>query len=279
MRYGVACPRFGSIDIPFIDWVQRWVWFWVALTVLSLPVPSAAGGAAAPPGLDARPVNTSCLAHERPRTAISARVVLPFPNLSFENPTDLVQAPHDDDTWYIAERRGLIYRFANDEAVEDADTVLDIQDRMQFTFFTDTQRDSQQWGIMSFEFHPQFPAVPYLYVAYNAKERPDAVTRAVVARFETADDGQTFNPDSEMFILTQPYERPFHHLGNIEFGPDGYLYIGLGDGNIRPGGEGQDLNELFGAILRIDIDGATPYAIPPDNPLAGTGRGREELFA
>lgn len=153
-------------------------------------------------GLDARPVSSTCVAPERPRQAIATQVVLPFPNLSFENPTDLVQAPHDDDTWYIAERRGLIYRFANHEAVETTDIVLDIRDRIQFTRFDDVQRDSQQWGIMNFEFHPQFPAVPYLYVAYNAKASPEAVTRAVVARFETADGGQTFHPGSEMFILT-----------------------------------------------------------------------------
>ncbi len=231
------------------------------------------------PGLDTRPVNTSCLAPERPQQAISTAVVLPFPNLSFENPTDLVQAPHDDDTWYIAERKGLIHSFANDEAANASDIVLDIQDRIQFTRFDDVQRDSQQWGIMSFEFHPQFPTMPYVYVAYNAKESPDADTRAVVSRFETADGGQTFDTASEAIILTQPYARPFHHLGNIEFGPDGYLYIGLGDGNIRQSGEGQDLNELIGAILRIDIDSASPYAIPPDNPLVGTGRGREELYA
>ncbi len=234
---------------------------------------------ARPPGLDARPVSRTCVAPERPRQAISTRVVLPFPNLSFENPTDMVQAPNDDDTWYLAERRGLIYRFANDEAVDDTDIVLDIRDRIQFTRFEGAQRDSQQWGIMNFEFHPQFPTVPYLYLAYNAKESPDAVSHAIVARFETSDGGQTFPPDSETMIFTLPYARPFHHLGNIEFGPDGYLYIGLGDGNLRPFLEGQDLNVLLGAILRIDIDSAAPYAIPPDNPLVGTGQGREELYA
>ncbi len=232
-----------------------------------------------PPGLDERPVSATCVAPERPQQGISTRTVIAFPNLSFDEPSDLVQAPQDDDTWYIAERKGLIRSFANDEAASTSEIVLDIQDRIQFTGFNDTQRDSQQWGIMSFEFHPQFPTVPYLYVGYNAKETPESVTRAVVSRFETMDGGQTFDADSEAILFTQPYARPFHHLGNIEFGPDGYLYIGLGDGNIRRGGEGQDLNELLGAILRIDIDSAFPYAIPPDNPLVGTGLGREELYA
>lgn len=94
-------------------------------------------------GLDARPVSLTCVAPERARQPISTKVVLPFPNLSFENPTDMVQAPHDDDTWYLAERRGMIYRFANDEAVVDTDIALDIRDRIQFTRFDDVQRDSQ----------------------------------------------------------------------------------------------------------------------------------------
>ncbi len=256
--------------------VERWSWFSIIAALLLLQVPSAAGGTAeSPTGLDVRPMNTSCVAPERPERVIAAKTEIVFANLFFDAPTDLGQTPNDDTTWYIVERKGLIRSFANDADTKTTNIVLDIQDRIQFTVFD----DPQQWGIMSFVFHPQFPTVPYVYVAYNAKERPDSITRAIVARLETADGGKTFAADSEEMLLIQPYRRPFHHLGNLEFGPDGYLYIGLGDGNIRPGGEGQNLQDLLGAILRIDVDRALPYAIPPDNPLVGTGRGREELFA
>jgi hypothetical protein len=78
-----------------------------------------------PPGLDVRPVNVSCLAPERPLQVISTTAVIAFPNLTFDEATDLVQAPYNDATWYIAERKGLIRSFANDEAATTSDIVLD----------------------------------------------------------------------------------------------------------------------------------------------------------
>ena len=118
-----------------------------------------------------------------------------------------------------------------------------------------------------------------LYVYYSAS----SPRRSVVSRFNLIDDYSRADPDSELVILEveQPYAN--HNGGQIAFGPDGYLYVGLGDGGSAgdPLGSGQDTSTLLGAILRIDVSQATPeqpYAIPPDNPYA-PGGGRGEIWA
>ena len=119
----------------------------------------------------------------------------------------------------------------------------------------------------------------YLYVYYSASNP----RRSVVSRFDYYPLSQDVNRDSELIILEvgQPY--PNHNGGQIAFGPDGFLYIGLGDGGSAgdPLGSGQDTSTLLGSILRIDVSRSTaaqPYAIPPDNPFADGG-GRPEIWA
>ena len=119
----------------------------------------------------------------------------------------------------------------------------------------------------------------YLYVYYSAS----GPRRSVVSRFSYSPLTGLAAPDSELIILevAQPY--PNHNGGQIAFGPDGYLYIGLGDGGSAgdPQNHGQDTSTLLGSILRIDVSQASPerpYAIPPDNPFAAGG-GRPEIWA
>jgi hypothetical protein len=101
----------------------------------------------------------------------------------------------------------------------------------------------------------------------------------VVAYRVSADPGVA-DSDSAESILTvgQPFAN--HNGGGLVFGPDGFLYIGLGDGGSSgdPQGNGQDLGDLLGSLLRIDIDGGSPYVIPPDNPFAGTAGSRAEIW-
>ena len=249
-------------------------WLFISMVVLLFLTASVkAGTETAPSGLDRRPVNTSCIAPEPHRQAIAVTTTLPFPNIEFQEPIDLAQAPNDASQWYVASRGGVISRFANNKEVTTATVALDMQERIQST----GQADSQQWGITAFAFHPQFPARPYLYVAYNTNVRAESKIRAAVSRFETTDGGNTFDLNSELIIIEQSYRTEFHNIGDLAFGPDGYLYIAFGD-DARPIG-GQNLQDLLGAIIRIDVNDTPPYTIPPDNPLVGTGRGREELFA
>jgi glucose/arabinose dehydrogenase len=136
-------------------------------------------------------------------------------------------------------------------------------------------------GLLGLAFHPRYPTTGRLFVNYT--RQPDGAT--VIAEYRRAAGSPDLaDPASEIVLLTvaQPFAN--HNGGMVEFGPDGFLYLALGDGGSAndPQNRAQDLNELLGKILRVDVDragAATPYAIPPDNPFAGATPGRDEIFA
>jgi glucose/arabinose dehydrogenase len=126
-------------------------------------------------------------------------------------------------------------------------------------------------------FHPEYATNGRFFVNYT--RQPDGATVVAeyrVSRAPTADA----DADAERVLLTMPQSYANHNGGMIEFGPDGFLYIGMGDGGAAgdPGNRAQNLGDLLGKMLRIDVDRGMPYAIPRDNPLAGGG-GRPEIFA
>jgi glucose/arabinose dehydrogenase len=134
-------------------------------------------------------------------------------------------------------------------------------------------------GLLGLVFHPRYAENGYFYVDYT--EEVSGKTYTVIARYNVSpNDPDQADPGSEMRLLNieQPYQN--HKGGQLQFGPDGYLYIGMGDGGSEgdPLGNGQSLNTLLGKILRIDVDYAEPYAIPPDNPFANGG-GLPEIWA
>ncbi len=130
-------------------------------------------------------------------------------------------------------------------------------------------------GLLGLAFHPQFAVNRQFFVNYT--RRPDGAT--VIARYfvSAADSNVADSPESVVLVIPQPFEN--HNGGMIEFGPDGYLYVGMGDGGSGndPGNRAQNPDELLGKVLRIDINVA-PYTSPPSNPLVST-RGRSEIFA
>jgi glucose/arabinose dehydrogenase len=103
----------------------------------------------------------------------------------------------------------------------------------------------------------------------------------VVVEVAVSADPNVADPDSVRELLTVEQPARNHNGGMIAFGPDGYLYIGMGDGGSRgdPHNLAQDPDELLGKMLRIDVDGGEPYAIPPDNPFADGAQGRPEIYA
>ena len=134
-------------------------------------------------------------------------------------------------------------------------------------------------GLLGLAFHPDYPQNGYFYVDYTDKEGTQLYT--TIARFQVSgSDPNVADPNSEQRLLhiEQPYQN--HNGGEIQFGPDGYLYIGMGDGGSEgdPDGRGQSLDTLLGKILRIDVNGSQPYAIPADNPFANGG-GLPEIWA
>lgn len=135
-------------------------------------------------------------------------------------------------------------------------------------------------GLLGLAFHPQFESNRRFFVNYT--RRPDGAT--VIAEYRASATNPDVAEAAEIVLLT--FAQPFanHNGGMLEVGRDGYLYIGTGDGGSAndPGNRAQNLNELLGKILRIDVDhssGAVPYSSPADNPFFGPTTGRDEIFA
>jgi glucose/arabinose dehydrogenase len=129
-------------------------------------------------------------------------------------------------------------------------------------------------GLLGIAFHPNYAANGRFFVSYSQGNGDSRIAEYSVSG----------NPDvantAETVIIDVPQPASNHNGGQIAFGPDGYLYISLGDGGGGgdPNGLGQSRTELLGSILRIDVDGASPYAIPSTNPYAGHQTFRQELW-
>jgi len=132
-------------------------------------------------------------------------------------------------------------------------------------------------GLLGVAFHPRYAENGFFYVNYT-----NTSGDTVIARYtRSATDPNRADPNSRRQILTvdQPFSN--HNGGQLEFGPDGYLYIGLGDGGSGgdPDNRAQNLGDLLGKMLRIDVDTETGYAIPPSNPFVGRTGARPEIWA
>jgi glucose/arabinose dehydrogenase len=131
-------------------------------------------------------------------------------------------------------------------------------------------------GLLSAAFHPSYAANGLFYVNYT-----NQAGHTVIARYQVSADPNVANPRSERVLLRvrQPFAN--HNGGQLQFGPDGFLYIGLGDGGSGgdPGNRAQSRRLLLGKILRIDVDGGVRYAIPRDNPFVGVRGARREIWA
>ena len=197
-----------------------------------------------------------------------------FPNLSFDRMVHLAFPDDDTDRLFLVLQPGLVMVFPNDQAVESAEVFLDIREQVN-------DRGNEE-GLLGLAFDPAYRSNGHLFVYYSA----DSPRRSVISRFTVSRaDPDRGDPASELVILEVPQPYRNHNGGTVLFGPDGYLYVGLGDGGSAgdPRGHGQDRTTLLGAMLRIDVSEAAPaqpYAIPPDNPFAGQGPGvREEIWA
>lgn len=135
-------------------------------------------------------------------------------------------------------------------------------------------------GLLGLAFHPDFRNNRRFFVDYT--RQPDGATVIAEYRASESDPNSADANETTLLLISQPF--PNHNGGMIGFGPDGFLYIGMGDGGSAndPGNRAQDLNNLLGKILRIDVDhanGAIPYSSPADNPFFGAAAGRDEVYA
>jgi glucose/arabinose dehydrogenase len=179
----------------------------------------------------------------------------------FDQPVFLTHAGDGSNRTFVVEKGGRI-KFL------DGTEFLNITDRITTSGY--------EQGLLGVAFHPQFAHNGWLYVCYTA---PDGTN--TVSRFAATADRQRGDPDTELVLLQQVSPHDTHNGGMIAFGPDGMLYVGLGDGGGADDafGNGQHGDTLLAKILRIDVSGAQPYSVPHDNPFVNTSAIRSETWA
>jgi glucose/arabinose dehydrogenase len=194
-----------------------------------------------------------------------------FPNLTFEDPIDIQNANDGLNRLFVAERGGVIHAFNNDSSVASSTEFLNISDKVTTSGF--------EQGLLGFAFHPNYSENKFIFVNYTRAS--DGAT--VVSRFQVVSEVAV--PESEEIFMTirQPFSN--HNGGQIAFGPDGFLYISVGDGGSAgdPRNRAQNRKSLLGKMLRIDVDSEgvnNPYSIPSSNPYArNSQRFKKEIFA
>ncbi len=187
----------------------------------------------------------------------------------FRAPTDAVNAGDGSGRLFVVEKGGTIRIVKNGSVVPAP--FLDVTSLVKSS--------GSEQGLLGLAFHPKFRENGQFFVNYT--DQHDVGDTAVARYRVSPSDPDKADPSSASIILQvkQPYAN--HNGGNLVFGPDGYLWIGLGDGGSGgdPHGNGQNGQALLGKMLRIDVDAAQPYGIPPDNPFANRQRFRPEIWA
>lgn len=190
---------------------------------------------------------------------------------------ELTYARGVDKRLFAAAQNGVVYTFENRPEVEQASIVLDLSDKVSKWWSS----GANEQGLLGLAMHPQFKENGQFFVSYTNLSDD----RTVVSRFKMSKD----NPlkadaasEEVIFETAQPFKN--HNGGAIEFGPDGFLYIALGDGGLRndPHSNGENLATHLGSILRIDVDKSVSgkkYSIPVDNPFVSVAGAQPEVFA
>ncbi|WP_410765191.1 PQQ-dependent sugar dehydrogenase [Haloferax sp. DFSO60] len=210
----------------------------------------------------------------------------------FTSPVDVaIPSTFQGTRHFVVDQPGLLW--LHDETGQREDPYLDIRDRVVDLGGYDER------GFLGVAFHPNFGENGKLYLRYSAPNRPGTPSNYshtfVLSELTVSPDATSATADSERILLEIPQPQSNHNAGSLAFGPDGYLYVGVGDGggsndsdgghvddwyDAGDGGNGQDVSQnLLGSILRIDVDtesGGRPYGIPDDNPLVGKGPFEEQ---
>jgi len=225
------------------------------------------------PGLDNRPDNQTCIAPARPNEDSSVAVIDPFPGLpspSISQPTKMLLEPVADPRWFILRKSGQLVTFDPDSPAATITTYMDLSGDV---------RTSSEGGLLGMAFHPDYPNTREIFLSYTINHSGPPM-RSVISRFILDNVTTPGAGIVEQVILQVDQDFDNHNGGDIAFGPDGYLYIGFGDGGSGgdPNNRAQDTTRLLGSMLRIDVlgpgvfDPANPYDIPGDNPFAGNAK-------
>jgi glucose/arabinose dehydrogenase len=180
-------------------------------------------------------------------------------------PTVITNAGDGSGRMFIVQKKGLISILKNGQKA--GQPFLDITSLVN--------SDANERGLLGLAFHPKYKNNGQFYVYYTAEDG-----RIVVAGYKVSSNPDVADPNSGKTLLTVPHPRSNHNGGQLAFGPDGFLYMGLGDGGGGgdPDRNGQNPNTLLAKILRIDVDKGDPYGIPDSNPFADRKAGRPEVW-
>ena len=186
---------------------------------------------------------------------------------NFEKPLYVTNYPNDNEVLLVLEQEGIIRIIKENNITKTP--FLDISDRVHQPLYP-----ADEMGMLGIAFDPNFNENHFFYINYVNKD-----WYSIISRFKVNE--KLGNPQSEEILikLKQPY--PNHNGGSIEFGPDGYLYIGFGDGGSSgdPENRAQNLSTLFGKILRIDVNTEKGYKVPTDNPFYILDTAKKEIWS
>ncbi len=199
-----------------------------------------------------------------------------FEEIRFNKPIVITHAGDGSDRLFVAEQEGIIWHVENKPDATKRTKFLDMQKKVTW------KQNENEEGLLGFAFHPKYKENGEFFVYYTTSETPHV---SVISRFRVSkDDPNKADPDfeEELMRIKQPFWN--HNGGTLVFGPDGYLYIALGDGGKAndPLKSGQDLSQILGSILRIDVDNKDPgkaYAVPDDNPFVDKKNAKPEIWA
>ena len=213
-------------------------------------------------GLDDRPDNQTCVAPARPTGNATVSVNDPYPSLpNLAQPTKILLEP-GGNRWFVLQKGGQILSFPTNDP-SSAPVYIDLTDGRSI-------RTASEGGLLGMAFHPDYPATPEIFVSYTINHsNPDM--RHILSRLVLDDVNNPGGGTVEQVILEVDQDFDNHNGGDIAFGPDGYLYFGLGDGGSGndPRQRAQNTTRLLGSMLRIDVLGTgADYDIPADNPFA-----------
>ncbi len=265
-----------------------------ALVVSLALLAASCGGQASPAGFISTPAPSTGVpasagpspsASSRPRPSLpSADVAIQTIASGLPAPDGLLAAPDGSGRLFVVDQTGKVLIIKGGKVL--ADPFLDVSARL-----VKLDPDYDERGLLGMAFDPDYAHTGRVFVYYTARLRSGAPAGQdhtdVLSSFRvSATDPDRVDPASEQVVLQFEQPQPNHNGGGLGFGPDGDLYLGVGDGGSEgdigpghaPGGNGQDTTKLNGKILRIDVNAKAPYAIPAGNPFAAGG-GRPEIYA
>ena len=188
-----------------------------------------------------------------------------YPNLTFDTPLEIVPSNDGSNRLFILEKPGYIYQIKESTGVKSLVANL--------TNIVTSGRDGTEIGLLGMALHPNFGSNRLFYIYYISGSPPYKVNLAQLQLY-AGNPTATANSRKIVFTATKPTTHHTHNGGHMEFGPDGYLYMGIGDGGDSTGSgnqRGQDLSHIFGSILRIGINTNGTFYIPSSNPFASSG--------